>query len=192
MEDPRLVEAGLERGVDGARRIEVVADRFLQHQPRRRPQQAGAVEPDAGGLEQVRRRRQVADRGAVGVRRQRRRDRVGVGEVERVVMRALQQFGQQGEVAFVGQSPAQPVAEAGVVVLAAADRDHAETFRQRPVAQQVQQRGEQVATGEVAGGAEQQQRVEHAVFGGVAAAESHPRPLAIVRDRACRAASLHT
>ena len=34
-----------ERGVDGARRIEVVADQLLQHQPRRRPQQASAVEP---------------------------------------------------------------------------------------------------------------------------------------------------
>ena len=122
-----------------ARRIEVVADRLpstSRDGARSRPARSS---PMVAAPEQVRRRRQVADRGAVGVTDSVAATASGVGEVERVVMRALQQFGQQGEVAFVGQSPAQPVAEAGVVVLAAADRDHAETFRQQPVAQQQQQ-----------------------------------------------------
>src|SRR3546814_18498931 len=59
------------------------------------------------------------------------------------------------------QPPAQPLLETRVVVLAAAHRNHPERVRQQPVAQQVQQRREQVALCQVAGGAEQEQGVVH-------------------------------
>ena len=54
------------------------------------------------------------------------------------------------------------VEKTGAVVLAATEGDDAEVVRQQAVAQQMQQRWKQVALGQIAGGAEQQQGIEHA------------------------------
>jgi hypothetical protein len=112
-----------------------MADRLLQHQPRRRFQQAGGLQAEARRLEQVGWRGQVADRRTVRVLRQGRGNALDVLQVQRVVADARQQVVQGPVLALlVPDALAQPGAEAFVAVLAAADRDHAEIRRQQAVA----------------------------------------------------------
>ena len=107
--------AALQRGVDLVRGGEVVADRLLQHQPRWSPSSSpAAFSPRQAGDEQVRRRRQVAHARAVGERRQRRRHRVGVVEVEREVADAAEQVLERVGIAVVARRRCVRAASRGI------------------------------------------------------------------------------
>ena len=117
----------------------------------------------AGRLEQHRRKGPVADRGTVGECMQSRRHRLGIRQVHRHVGGARDQVLEGVAPAFVLAAHAlpHPGGEARRIELLAPDRDESEGGRQQPIPQQVHQRRKQIALRQVAGGAEQQQRVMH-------------------------------
>ncbi|MNV67915.1 hypothetical protein D3C71_1607350 [compost metagenome] len=90
--------------------------------------------------------------------------RVRVAQIHRAVVDARQQG---GDVLLAGQrhgllqAGAQDLAEALGVVRGQRQRADLEVLRQQTVAQQAQQGGEQIALGQVAGGAEQEEGVVH-------------------------------
>ncbi len=142
----------------------VAADRLFQHQAVRCGQRAALGQPFAGGDVQARRDRQVAHTLAVDQVMDRLGHGLGIAQIHRAVVDALQQ---RVDVVLAGhrhgllQARAQDLAEGLGIVRRQRQRTDLEVFWEQTVAQQSQQRGEQIALGQVTCGTKQEKGVVH-------------------------------
>ena len=164
-----LAEHRADDAVDLARAGEVVAERLLEHEAHVRTVQAGRADLRAHGGEEVGAGREVHHDDVGGAGLQPGRERGVVGRVRKIDSLVVEEGREAGEL-VVGRplgafdlvkSIPQPGAVRVVGELLARHREDAAAFRQLAVAEGLEQGREELAPGEVAGAAEENEIEGH-------------------------------